>query len=157
MGLNGRNKIKMKVILRETHEKLGEAGSIVNVAKGYARNFLIPKKIALEYSKSSLKILEEEKKIKEVRKNKEKRVAEQLGIQLNKVSLTASVRVGEEDRVFGTVTSQDIANLLKEKGFDIDKKKILLENPIKALGIYTIKIKLHSEVETSVKLWVVKE
>jgi len=157
MGLNGRNKIKMKVILRETHEKLGEAGSIVNVAKGYARNFLIPKKIALEYSKSSLKILEEEKKIKEVRKNKEKRVAEQLGIQLNKVSLTASVRVGEEDRVFGTVTTQDIANLLKEKGFDIDKKKILLENPIKALGIYTIKIKLHSEVETSVKLWVVKE
>ena len=147
----------MKVILRETHEKLGEAGSIVNVAKGYARNFLIPKKIALEYSKSSLKILEEEKKIKEVRKNKEKRVAEQLGIQLNKVSLTASVRVGEEDRVFGTVTTQDIANLLKEKGFDIDKKKILLENPIKALGIYTIKIKLHSEVETSVKLWVVKE
>jgi large subunit ribosomal protein L9 len=157
MGLNGRNKIKMKVIIRETHEKLGEAGSIVNVAKGYARNFLIPKKIALEYSKSSLKILEEEKKIKEVRKNKEKRVAEQLGIQLNKVSLTASVRVGEEDRVFGTVTTQDIANLLKEKGFDIDKKKILLENPIKALGIYTIKIKLHSEVETSVKLWVVKE
>ena len=147
----------MKVILRETHEKLGEAGSIVNVAKGYARNFLIPKKIALEYSKSSLKILEEEKKIKEVRKNKEKRVAEQLGIQLNKVSLTASVRVGEEDRVFGTVTTQDIANLLKEKGFNIDKKKILLEDPIKALGIYTIKIKLHSEVETSLKLWVVKE
>lgn len=147
----------MKVILRETYQTLGEAGSIVNVADGYARNFLIPKSIAMKYSRSSLRILEEEKKIKEARKNKEMKAAEQLGNVLRKVSLTASVKVGEEDRVFGTVTSQDIVNLLKEKGFDIDKKKILLEDPIKALGIYTIKIKVHPQVETSVKLWVVKE
>ena len=147
----------MKVILRETYQTLGEAGSIVNVADGYARNFLIPKRIAMKYSRSSLRILEEEKKIKEARKNKEMKAAEQLGNVLRKVSLTASVKVGEEDRVFGTVTSQDIVNLLKEKGFDIDKKKILLEDPIKALGIYTIKIKVHPQVETSVKLWVVKE
>jgi len=147
----------MKIILRETYQTLGEAGSIVNVADGYARNFLIPKRIAMKYSRSSLRILEEEKKIKEARKNKEMEAAEQLGNLLRKVSLTASVKVGEEDRVFGTVTSQDIVNLLKEKGFDIDKKKILLEDPIKALGIYTIKIKVHPQVETSVKLWVVKE
>jgi len=147
----------MKVILRETYQTLGEAGSIVNVADGYARNFLIPKRIAMKYSRSSLRVLEEEKKIKETRKNKEMKAAEQLGNVLRKVSLTASVKVGEEDRVFGTVTSQDIVNLLKEKGFDIDKKKILLEDPIKALGIYTIKIKVHPQVETSVKLWVVKE
>ena len=147
----------MKVILRETYQSLGEAGSIVNVADGYARNFLIPKRIAMKYSRSSLRILEEEKKIKETRKNKEMKAAEQLGNVLRKVSLTALVKVGEEDRVFGTVTSQDIVNLLKEKGFDIDKKKILLEAPIKALGIYTIKIKVHPQVETSVKLWVVKE
>ncbi len=147
----------MKIILRETYQTLGEAGSIVNVADGYARNFLIPKRIAMKYSRSSLRILEEEKKIKETRKNKEMEAAEQLGNLLRKVSLTASVKVGEEDRVFGTVTSQDIVNLLKEKGFDIDKKKILLEDPIKALGIYTIKIKVHPQVETSVKLWVVKE
>ena len=147
----------MKIILRETYQTLGEAGSIVNVADGYARNFLIPKRIAMKYSRSSLRILEEEKKIKEARKNKEMDAAEQLGNLLRKVSLTASVKVGEEDRVFGTVTSQDIVNLLKEKGFDIDKKKILLEDPIKALGIYTIKIKVYPQVETSVKLWVVKE
>ena len=147
----------MKIILRETYQTLGEAGSIVNVADGYARNFLIPKRIAMKYSRSSLRILEEEKKVKETRKNKEMEAAEQLGNLLRKVSLTASVKVGEEDRVFGTVTSQDIVNLLKEKGFDIDKKRILLEDSIKALGIYTIKIKVHPQVETSVKLWVVKE
>ena len=147
----------MKIILRELHQKLGSAGSTLNVADGYARNFLIPKKIAMKFSESSIKIFEEERKLKEVRKSKEKRTSEQLGNELRKVSLTASVKVGEEDRVFGTVTSQEIANLLKEKGFDIDRKKILLEEPIKALGIYTIKIKLHSEVESSIKLWVVKE
>ncbi len=147
----------MKIILRESYQNLGEAGSTLNVADGYARNFLIPKKIAMKYSEGSIKILEEEKRLKGIRQNKEKRTAEQLGNELRKVSLTASVKVGEEDRVFGTVTSQEIANLLKEKGFDIDRKKILLEEPIKALGIYTIKIKLHSEVESSIKLWVVKE
>ena len=147
----------MKVILKQKYEKLGDSGGIVEVADGYARNFLIPKKIAMKYSNSSLKILEEEKKIEEVRKNKEKKASEKLGKELKKVSLTASVKVGEEDKVFGTVTSQDIANLLKEKDFDIDRKKILLEDPIKALGIYTIKIKLHPEIETSIKLWVVKE
>ena len=147
----------MKVILREKYEQLGDAGTIIEVANGYARNFLIPRNIAMQYSKSSLKILEEEKKGKEVRKNKEKRLAEKLGKDLKKVSLTASVKVGEEDKVFGTVTTLDIVTLLKEKGFEIEKKKILLEESINALGIYTIKIKLHPEIETSVKLWVVKE
>lgn len=147
----------MKIILREDHSSLGKSGEIVKVSDGYARNFLIPKNIAMSYSKSNVKILEEEKKLLEARKNKEKKIAEQLGKELRKVSLTASVKVGEDDRVFGSVTSIDIARLLKEKGFDIDKKKIILDESINALGIYTIKIKLHTEVESSVKLWVVKE
>ncbi len=93
----------------------------------------------------------------ELRLNKDKKSAEKLAEQLNKISCTAAVTVGEEDKVFGSVTTQDISDLLKDKGFDIDRKKILLDESIKALGIYTIPIKLHTEVEAKMKLWVVKE
>jgi len=89
--------------------------------------------------------------------SREKRQAEALAKELEKVSLTASVAVGEEDKVFGAVTSQDIADLLREKGFEIDKRKILLDEPMKALGIYNVPIKLHPEVEVAIKVWVVKE
>ena len=147
----------MKIILREDYQGLGNAGESVTVADGYARNFLIPKNIAMSYSKSNVKILDEEKKLQESRKNKAKKIAEQLSNELRKVSLTASVKVGEDDRIFGTVTSQYVAKLLKEKDFDIDKKKIILDESINALGIYTVKIKLHPEVESNIKLWVVKE
>jgi large subunit ribosomal protein L9 len=104
-----------------------------------------------------MKILEEEQKLVEQRQNKDRRVAEEVAQELGKTSLTATVSVGEEDRVFGSVTAQTITDLLKEKGYEIDKRKVQLEEPIKALGIYTITIKLHTDVEAKVRLWVVKE
>lgn len=147
----------MKVILKKDVESLGTAGNIIEVKDGYARNYLIPKGLALKADQRNLKILEEEQKRIKLKLNKDKKNAELLAQKLNGVSCTATVAVGEEDRVFGSVTSQNIADLLKEKGFDIDRRKILLDEPIKALGIYDIPIKLHSEVEAKIKLWVVKE
>lgn len=147
----------MKVILRQDYESLGKVGDIINVKSGYARNFLLPKKIAMLVTKENLKILEQEKRQESIKASKEKISAEKLAKELEKVSLTASVAVGGEDRLFGSVTAQTVSDLLKEKGHDIDKKKILLEDPIKELGIYTVNIKLHPEVEGKVKVWVVKE
>ena len=147
----------MKIILRQDYEPLGKAGEVVIVKDGYARNFLLPKNIAVISTKSNMKILEEEQKMAGKRKDKEKIHAESLAEELGKISITATVAVGEEDRVFGSVTAQTIADLLKEKGFEIDKRKILLEEPIKALGVYTISIKLHPDVDCKVRVWVVKE
>lgn len=146
----------MKIILRKDFEGLGKAGEMVTVKDGYARNFLIPQGIALKADSGAVKQLEAEKRMEELRKSKSKKAAEQLAAELAKVSCTATVTVGEEDKIFGSVTSQHIADLLKEKGYDIDKKKIKLDEPIKALGIYDVPIKLHPEVETKIKLWVVK-
>lgn len=147
----------MKIILKQDFDKLGKAGEIVEVKPGYANNFLVPRGIAVAASHSNLKAYEEQKKVEAVRINQARKSAEELAKQLEKVSCTASVSVGEEDKVFGSVTSQTIADLLKEKDFDIDKRKILLDEPIKALGIYDVPIKLHPEVEAKVKVWVVKE
>jgi len=147
----------MKVILRQDFESVGNVGEIVEVKDGYARNYLIPKGIALKADKKNIKQLESEQKQRELQLNKDKKNAEKLAEKLNKISCTASVPVGEEDKVFGSVTTQIISDLLKDKGFEIDRKKILLDEPIKALGIYTIPIKLHTDVEAKIKLWVVKE
>ncbi|MFQ6114424.1 MAG: 50S ribosomal protein L9 [bacterium] len=147
----------MKIILRKDYEPLGKVGDIVEVKDGYARNYLIPSQIALQATPPNLKKFEEEKKSANVKELKDKRDAEQLVEKLEPVSLTATVAVGEEDKVFGAVTSQDIAELLKAKGFDIDRRKIHLEEPLKALGVYEVPIRLHSEVEAKVKVWVVKE
>ena len=147
----------MKVILRTDYENLGNAGQIVSVKDGFARNYLIPNRIGILATPKNMKILEEEQKIQNRQKDKDKRMAETLSQELEKVSVTAAVQVGEEDRVFGSVTSQDVADLLKEKGYEIDKRKIQLEEPIKALGIYSITLKLHSDVEAKVRVWVVKE
>ncbi len=147
----------MKVILKQKFETLGDVGEIVSVKDGYARNYLIPKGIALEASKQNLKIIEQEKKRLEAIENRIRREAEQLAEKLNTVSVTAEVQVGEEDRVFGAVTTQDIAELLKNKGFDIDRRKIQLDEPLKALGVYEVPIKLHADVEAKIKVWVVKQ
>ncbi len=147
----------MKIILRQDVDKLGKAGEIAEVKDGYARNYLIPRNIALEANPRNLKIFEQEKKRLAVKEAQAKRSAEQLAAQLETLSLTAKVAVGEEDKVFGAVTSQTIAELLSEKGFDIDRRKIHLDEPLKALGVYEVPIKLHSEVEPKVKVWVVKE
>jgi len=147
----------MKIILKRDYETLGKIGEIVTVKDGYGRNFLIPKGIAMIATESNMKILEEEKKFQKIREEKGKRQAEILAEELEKISITAAVAVGEEDRVFGSVTSQTIGDLLQEKGYKIDKRKIDLDEPIKALGVYTIPIKIHPEVEAKIRVWVVKE
>ena len=147
----------MKIILKQDFESLGKTGEIVNVKDGYARNYLIPKNIAALATAKNMQILEQEKKMSVFRQEKDKHVAEALAEELQKISITAAVAVGEEDKVFGSVTAQNISDLLAEKGHDIDKRKILLPEPIKALGVYTVPIKLHSDVEAKVRIWVVKE
>lgn len=147
----------MKVLLRQDFPTLGEAGRIVTVKDGYARNFLIPRGIAFEASAGNLKFLEEEKKRGAALRLREKKAAEALKAKMEGVSITAAMPVGEDDRIFGSVTNQDIADLLAAKGYEVDKRKISLEEPIRALGIYEIPIKLHAEVESRIKLWVVKQ
>ncbi len=147
----------MKIILRQNHEKLGNIGDILEVKTGYARNYLIPKKIAFEATKSNLQALEEEKKQHTDKQTRELHNAKKVETQLDKVSVTLKVKVGEDEKLFGSVTSQMIADALQEKGITIDKRIIELDEPIKALGIYTINIKLHTEVTGKVKVWVVRE
>lgn len=147
----------MKVILRKNFDQLGSIGDIVTVKDGYARNFLIPRNIAYVATKGNMKALEEEKKTFAKVQLKELQDAQKLASELNNVSVTISVKVGEEDKLFGSVTSQMIAEALKEKGYDIDKRKIEIAEPIKALGIYDVSVKLHSQASAIIKTWVVRE
>ena len=147
----------MKIILTKDDEKLGTAGETIEVKNGYARNYLLPNSLALLATPGNIQRYEEQKKLHSYRENKHVRNAEVLAEKLQKVSCTASVAVGEEDKIFGSVTSLTIAELLKEKGYEIDRRKIILDEPIKALGIYSVPIKLHSQIEAKIKLWVVKE
>ncbi|MDR3626929.1 MAG: 50S ribosomal protein L9 [Ignavibacteriaceae bacterium] len=147
----------MKVILRQNYESLGQVGDLVEVKEGFARNFLIPRKIAYTALKGNVLALEEEKKNLAKKKQQEIHAAETLASEIEKVSVTIPVQVGEEDKIFGSVTTQMIADALKEKGYDIDKRKIEIEEPIKSLGIYGISIKLHPSVTSNIKVWVVRE
>jgi large subunit ribosomal protein L9 len=147
----------MKVILRQNHESLGQIGDLVEVKEGYARNFLIPRKIAYIALKGNIKALEEEKKTFVKKKQHEITTAENLAAALEKISVSIPVQVGEEDKIFGTVTTQMIADALKEKGFEVDKRKIEIEEPIKSLGIYGINVKVHTNVNAKIKVWVVRE
>ncbi|HID10434.1 MAG TPA: 50S ribosomal protein L9 [Candidatus Latescibacteria bacterium] len=147
----------MKVILMEDVEGLGRAGEVVQVASGYARNYLIPRNMALIATSKNLKVFKEEQKKRISRRNRARRDAQAMAEELNQLSLTVEVPVGEEDRMFGAVTSQTIAQLLKEKGFGVDRRKIVLDEPIQALGVYTVPIRLMPDIEAKVKVWVVKE
>jgi large subunit ribosomal protein L9 len=147
----------MKVILRKDHDKLGQVGNVVDVKDGYARNYLIPKGLAYAATDGSMRALQEEKKQAERRQTKEQKSAEHLAAELEKVSLTLKMKVGEDEKLFGSVTSQMIADELKTRGFELDKRIVVLEEPIKALGIYTIDVKLHHNVTGKVKVWVVRE
>lgn len=147
----------MKVILLKDVEGLGQAGEVVRVAPGFARNFLIPQRQALVATDASVAQFESRRRQNEAVVERERRAAEVLAKQLEKESLTAPVRVGEEDRLFGSVTAQNIAELLAEKGLEVDRRLIDLEEPIRALGVYSINVRLHSQVTAVVKLWVVKE
>ncbi|MBZ0177652.1 MAG: 50S ribosomal protein L9 [Melioribacteraceae bacterium] len=147
----------MKVILRKNYDKLGKIGDVVEVKNGFARNFLIPRQIAYTATAGNLRALEEEKVQLAKKEEKELQSAQLLSAELEKVSVTIPVKVGEEDRIFGTVTTQMIADSLKEKGYDIDRRKIEISEPIKSLGIYSVNVKLHHEVTAVVKTWVVRE
>jgi large subunit ribosomal protein L9 len=147
----------MKVILKEDVEKLGKCGEVVVVKDGFGRNYLIPRNLAIPATKGNLRAIDQVTKQKELRENKKRRADEKLKIQIEKTSCTAEVQVGEEDKIFGSVTPQDISELLKEKGFDIDKRVIEIEEAIKALGVYTIPIKVSKDVVANLKLWVVKK
>lgn len=147
----------MKVILRKNFDQLGKVGDVVNVKDGYARNYLIPRQIAYQATAGNIRALEEEKKQIQKREAKELEEAQKLAAELEKVSVTIPVKVGEEDKIFGTVTNQMIVDALKEKGFEIDKRKVEITEQIKSLGIYTVAVKLHSNVTASIKTWVVRE
>jgi large subunit ribosomal protein L9 len=147
----------MKVILRQNTEGLGQIGEVVDVKDGYARNFLIPRKLAYVALEGNIKALEEEKKTLSKKREQELTSAETLAAELEKVSVTIPVQVGEEDKIFGSVTTQMISDALKEKGHEIDKRKIEIDEPIKALGIYSVSIKLHPSVSAKIKVWVVRE
>ncbi len=147
----------MKVILRQNIESLGQIGDVVDVKNGYAQNYLIPRKYAYAALNGNLKALEEEKKYINKKKVKEVQDAEKLAAALEQVSVTIPVQVGEEDKIFGTVTNQMIADALAEKGYEIDRRKIEIDDQIKALGIYEMKIKLHMQVTATIKVWVVRE
>ena len=147
----------MKVILRKDQEKLGAVGALIDVKDGYARNYLIPKGIAYPATKGSVHALEEEKKQTGRREAKQLKTSQQLATELGKLSITIKVKVGEDERLFGSVTSQDIADAVKEKGIEIDKRIIDLPEPIKALGIYSVDARLHTSVIGKINVWVVRE
>jgi large subunit ribosomal protein L9 len=147
----------MKVILRKNFDQLGKVGDTVSVKDGYARNFLIPRQIAYQATKGNIISLEEEKKQIQKKDAKELDAAQTLAVNIEKVSVTIPVTVGEEDKIFGTVTTQMIADSLKEKGFDIDKRKIEITEPIKSLGIYSVTVKIHPSVTATIKTWVVRD
>jgi large subunit ribosomal protein L9 len=147
----------MQVILLENVPSLGKAGDLVKVSNGYGRNYLIPQKKALLATEKSLKAIEHQKRQVQQRMEKTKKDAEKMAQRIEKLSCTFVKTVGESGKLFGSVTSMDIENYLKENGIEVDRKKISLEEPIKNLGVFTVPIKLHPEVTTHLKVWVVQE
>lgn len=147
----------MKVILREDLSNLGTAGTIVNVAAGYARNYLLPRNLAIPATGTNLKEFEHEKRLLDSKRAKRLKEAETLKAKLEKISCSIAKKVGENDKLFGSVTTQDIEKAFNSEGFVIDKKDILLTDAIKALGVYTVPIRVFEEVIANTKVWVVKE
>jgi len=147
----------MKVILREDLEKLGKCGDVVEVKSGYGRNYLIPQNLAIPATRGNLRAINQVTLQKSLRDRKQMREAERIKDHIEKISCTAEVNVGEEDRMFGSITPVIIADLLKAQGVEVDRRKIHLEEPIKALGVYTVPIKIAQDVIANLKLWVVKK
>jgi large subunit ribosomal protein L9 len=147
----------MKVILRKDSNTLGRMGSVISVKDGYARNYLIPRGIAFEATDGGLQQLEEERKQQTRQIDKERKQSEVLSAQLEKISVTIKMKVGEEDKLFGSVTSQMISESLSEKEITLDKRHIELEEPLKALGIYDVPVKLAGGVTGKIKVWIVRE
>ncbi len=147
----------MEVILREDVPKLGKVGDVKKVSDGFARNYLIPQKKAFVADKGSLKILEQERKVIEARRAKAKQEAESLGQKISGITLTVEKQAGEEDKIFGTVSSREVAELLEKQGVKVDKRTILIKDAIRKLGEYSIEVHLHSEVVAPLKLILTKK
>ncbi len=147
----------MEVILKEDVPKLGSRGDVVKVADGYGRNFLLPKKLAIEATVANKAVIEQMKAAAVRKAAKDKADAELLAKQYEGVSLTFSRRAGEHDALFGSVTTSDIAHELENRGFKIDRRRIELDQPIKTIGEFDVTIRLHKEVSTKIKVTVVKE
>jgi len=147
----------MEVILRDHVEKLGKRGEIVKVSDGYARNYLLPRKLALPATEGNRKHVERERKIMETREAEEKSQADAIASRLSTIDITIARRVGETEQLYGSVTAADIAEFLKTKGFEIDRRKLILPEPIKTIGEHDVPLKLHREVTAPLKVKVVKE
>lgn len=147
----------MKVILTQDMPNLGILGDVVNVKVGYARNFLIPRGLAIEYSSQSVKVVEDKKRKSEQVLKRKKEDAAALAEKLAGASCTLTVKVIEDDRLFGSVTAEMIQKALEADSILVDKKDIIIDEPIKKLGVYQIPVKLHPEITASCKIWVVKE
>ena len=149
----------MKVILRQNIETLGKMGEVVSVKDGYARNYLLPRGMAYVATKGNVQVLEQERRSLQVKLNRELKAASDIATELEKHenAITIAMQVGEEDKLFGTVTKEMVAEKLAVKGFTIDKRKIEIDEPIKVLGIYTVSAKLHPEVVAKIKVWVVRQ
>jgi large subunit ribosomal protein L9 len=147
----------MEVILREDIERLGSRGQVVKVADGYARNFLLPKRLAVAATDANRKIVEQERQAHLRREAKQKSEAEDLSKLINGVTVTIAQKAGENDQLFGSVTAKDVADALALKNFTIDRRKVQLEEPIKQLGEFKVPVRLHKEVTAEVTVQVVKE
>jgi large subunit ribosomal protein L9 len=144
--------MNMELILKETVDTLGEVGDIVKVKPGYARNYLLPRGIALTATKSNMAMLAQQKEAIESRKKEQRQEAEALADKIAGITVTINQRVGEEDRLYGSVTSADIAEKLKEQGIEIDRKKIVLDEPLKTLGQKIVPIKVGYQVTAELKV-----
>jgi len=147
----------MKVILREDVPDLGAAGETISVKNGYGRNYLIPRNLAIPATKANLKAIDEVHKQAEIRSRKRRREADTIKEKIEKLSISVEVLVGEDEKLFGSVTSGDIAELMVKEGVIVDKRNIELENPIKVLGVYSVPVKVDKDVKAALKLWVIKK
>ena len=147
----------MEVILKEDVAKLGSRGDVVKVAEGYGRNYLLPHKLAIEANIGNKKVIEQMRAAALRRSAKEKAQAEELSKQFDGLSVSFARRSGEQDQLFGSVTSGDLANALEKKGFNLDRRKIQLHEPLKSLGEFTVPVKLHKDVTAHLKVVIEKE
>ena len=147
----------MEVILRQAVDSLGHPGDVVTVSNGYARNFLLPRGVAFPATEGNKKRIQQEKSRLEAAESARRGSAQQLADQLGEVSITFAARVGEEGKLFGSVTAADIAQQLEAQGHHVEKRMIDLHEPIRALGVYRVPIRLHADVRPEIKVWVIKQ
>ena len=146
----------MKIILTQSHSELGIAGDIVVVKDGYARNYLIPRKLAIKATSGNMKRVEQIRRRQMTIEQKNRERMEALAEKLSRASVDLIVEVDEDDKLFGTVSNGQIAQALQKQGFEVDRKQILLDEPINSLGVYNFRVALHPEVETTVRVWILK-